>query len=85
MRQGRSKRTNIHEKQRRSNYHRCSVNKNVLQNFANFTGKHLCFPAKSGKFLGTSILKNICERLLLHRGCGSNVDHVEEDKDKRIG
>ena len=58
---------------------------NVLKNFANFTGKHLCFSAKFGKFLGTPILKNICERLLLRRGCGCDVDDVEEDKDKRIG
>ena len=30
-------------------------------------------------------LKNICERLLLHRGRGCHADDVEEDKDKRIG
>ena len=67
VRQGRSKRRNIHEKQHTSSYQRCSVNKNVLKNFANFIGKHLCFPAKFGKFLEIPILKNICERLLLHR------------------
>ena len=57
--------------------------KGVLKNFANFTGKHLCwslfqacsfikkrlqqwcFPVKFTKFLRTSILKNICERLIL--------------------
>ena len=82
MRQGRSKRRNIHEKQHRSSYQKCSLNKNVLKNFANFTAKHLCFPAKLGKFLGTPILKSICERLLLHRGCGSDADDVEKDKDK---
>ena len=53
--------------------------KAVLQNFANFTGKHRLsalhfylkrlqykwFPAKFAKFLRKTILKNICERLLL--------------------
>ena len=85
MRQGRSNRRNIHEKQHRSNYQRCSVNKSVLKNFVNFTGKDLFFPKKFGKFLGKPILKNICKRLLLHGGCGSDVDEAEEDKDKRIG
>ena len=85
MWQGRNKRRNIHEKQHRSSYRKCSVNKNILKNFANVTGKHFCFPAKIGKFLGTPILKNICERLFLHRGSGSDVDDVKEDKDKRIG
>ena len=50
----------------------------VLKNFAIFTGKHLCwclfvikrhrhrcFPVNIVKFLGTRILKNMCERLLL--------------------
>ena len=27
----------------RSSHRRCSVNKDVLKNFANFTGKHLCW------------------------------------------
>ena len=65
----------------RSSHRRCSVKKGVLKNFANFTGKHLCwslfwnfiknrlqhrcFPVKFAKFLRTPILKNICERLLL--------------------
>ena len=40
---------------------------------------------KFRKFLGAPILKNICERLRLLRGCGSDVDDVEEGKDKRIG
>ena len=85
LRQGRSKRRNIHEKRHRSSYQRCSVNKNVFKHFANFTGKHLCFPAKFGKFLETLILKNICKQLLLHRVCESDEDGVEKDKDKRIG
>ena len=52
----------------------CSVKNNNFQNFANFTGKHLCcslFLLKllienptQVKFLRSSILKNICERLL---------------------
>ena len=69
----------------RSSHRRCSVKKGVFfRNFANFSGKHLCwslflrasnfikkrlqhrcFPAKFAKFLKTSILKNIWERLLL--------------------
>ena len=57
----------------------CSVKKGVLENFANFTGNHLCwsliltklqalrcFPVKFAIILRTSILKNICERLLLY-------------------
>ena len=53
--------------------------KAALSNFAIFTGKHLkacnfikkrlqykCFPVNIADFLRTSILKNICERLLLH-------------------
>ena len=54
----------------RSNHRRSSPKKSVLKNFANFTRKHLCFPVKFAKVLGTPIIKNICERLLLHRGCG---------------
>ena len=48
----------------RSSHRRCSLKKGVLKNFANFTGKQLflslwdCSPQ-------ASILKNICERLLL--------------------
>ena len=59
------------------------VNKGVYKNFANFTGKplcwsllqacnfikkrlhHWCFPVKFVKYLRTSSLKKICERLLL--------------------
>ena len=54
--------------------------KGVLTNFANFTGKHLCwsffikkrlqyryFPVKFAKFIKTPILNNICERLFLKR------------------
>ena len=39
---------------------------------------------KFAKVLRTSFLKNICERLLLHRGGGCDVDDVKEEKDKRI-
>ena len=67
----------------RSSHRGGSVKKGVLKNFANFTGKHLCwsllqacnfikkrlqhwcFPVKFAKFLRTSILKKIYERLLL--------------------
>ena len=90
----------------RSNHQRCSVKKDFLKNFANFTEKHpcwslflikfqasnfikmrlqpRCFLEKFAKFVRKPILKNICEQLLLHRGCGCYVDDVE-DKDKRIG
>ena len=44
------------------NHRKCSVKKGVLKNFVNLTGKHLCWSL----FLKTHILKNICERLLLH-------------------
>ena len=69
---------------------RCSVKTGVLKNFANFTGKRLCwnrlllklqaqqalqlyykrlqhryFPVEFAKLLRTSILQNICKRLLL--------------------
>ena len=64
----------------RSSHRRYSVKKDVFKKFINFIGKHLCwsqflinfvnkklqykcFPVK---FLRISILKNICERLLLH-------------------
>ena len=69
----------------RSSRRRCSVKKGVLKNFTNFTGKHLYSPVTLAKFLETFALKNICERLLLHRGCECDVDDVGEDKDKRIG
>ena len=63
----------------RSSHRRRSLKKVVLKNFATFTGKHLhwslflnkvrlqhrCFPVNIEKSLRTSILKNICERLLL--------------------
>ena len=77
----------------RSCHRRCSVKKDVLKNFAIFTGKHLCLiespfnkvaRLKTSQFikkrlqhlclivniaksLRTTILKNICERLLLMR------------------
>ena len=60
----------------RSSHQKCSVKEGVLKNFANFTGKRLCFPAKFAKFLGTPILKNICERPLQHRRCECDVDDV---------
>ena len=61
----------------RSSHQRCSVKKGVLKNLANFTEKdlcwslkkrlqHRCFPMNIAKFLRTSILKNICERVLPH-------------------
>ena len=40
----------------------------VLKNFTNFTGKHLCWSLFLMKLQATPILKNICERLLLHFG-----------------
>ena len=56
--------------------------KGVLKNYPKFTGKHLCqslystllkkrlwhrcFPVNFTEFLKTPILKNICERLILH-------------------
>ena len=67
----------------RSSHRRCSVKRGIFKNFANFTGKqlcwsllqacnfiknklqHWCFPVKFAKFLRTSILKNICKRLIL--------------------
>ena len=65
----------------RSSHRRCSVKKDVLKNFAIFTGKHLCwrfliklqawrlqhriFFVIIQKFLRTRTLKNTCERLLL--------------------
>ena len=60
----------------RSRHRRCSVKKDGLKNFANFTGKHLCwslflihtcFPVKFAKFLTAHFLKNIYERLLLRK------------------
>ena len=68
----------------RSSHWRCSVKKGFLKKFPNLTGKHLYFLVKFAKFLETTILKNICEQLFLHRGCGCDVD-VKEDKDKRAG
>ena len=32
------------------------------------------------KVLGRPILKNICERLLLHRGCGCGVDEMKRTR-----
>ena len=57
-------------------HRRCSIEKDILKNFENFTGKHMkacnfikkrlqhrCFSVKFAKSLSTPILKNICERL----------------------
>ena len=50
----------------RSSHRRCSVKKVVLKNFANFTGKHLCWSIFFNKVAGlTPILKDISEQLLL--------------------
>ena len=65
----------------RNSHQRYSAKEGALKNLRNFTGKHLCwslllikvwslfqrrcFPKKFAKFLATSILKSICERLLL--------------------
>ena len=38
--------------------------KNILKNFVKLIGKHLCY-SFPGKILKTTILQNICERLLL--------------------
>ena len=51
-----------------SRHQRCSIKKAVLRKFAVVTGKHLClslFLIKLQKSLKTTILKNICEQLLL--------------------
>ena len=45
---------------------RCSVKKVVLKNFVNFMGKHLCWSLLNKVADLTPILKNICQRLLLH-------------------
>ena len=59
-----------------SSHWKCSANTVVLKNFANFTGKHLCWSLQQKKrlqhrcfpvkFLRAPILKNICEWLLLN-------------------
>ena len=49
-------------------------------NFIKKRLQHSCFPVKFAKFLRTSFLKNICERLLLHRGCGCDVDDVKRTR-----
>ena len=67
---------NIKQNIYRSSHQRCSIKK--LQ-FCNIHRKHLkvcnfikkrlqlkCFPVNIAKFLWTPVLKNICERLLLH-------------------
>ena len=56
----------------RSCHRRFSVKKGFLQNFTNFTAKHLCWSlflmnlqAFRPRTPRTPVLKNICERLLL--------------------
>ena len=48
----------------RRNHQRCSIKKAVLKDFAIFTGKHLCWRLKDSN---ATILKNICEQLLLKK------------------
>ena len=81
VRHGRSKRKSIHEKRNRQKQPpQVFYKKGILKNFANFTGKHLCFPVKFAKFLGTPILKNICEQLLLDRRCECDVDDMKRTR-----
>ena len=62
----------------RSSHWRCSIERGVLENFAKFTGKHLCqslfikkglwhrcFPVNFAKFLRAHFLQNTSGRLLL--------------------
>ena len=56
----------------RTSHRRCSIKKGVLKNFANFTRKKR-FPVKFAKFLWTTILKNIYERLLLNENNFSEI------------
>ena len=56
----------------RGSHRTCSARKGVLNKFTLFAGKHVrwrlqhaCIPVNITKFLRKSILKNICERLLL--------------------
>ena len=56
----------------RTSHRRCSIKKGVLKNFANFTRKKR-FPVKFAKFLRTTILKNIYERLLLNENNFSEI------------
>ena len=69
----------------RKSHWRCSAKIAVLKNYAIFTAKHLrfflirlfqqkYFPANTAKFLGTPILKNIWEQLLLDVVFSSNED-----------
>ena len=43
----------------------------------------MCFPVKFAKFLGTPNLNNICEQLLLHRGCGCDADDIKRTRKTR--
>ena len=83
---------------RKSNQ-RCSVKEGVLRNLRNFTGKDLCwslflikfwglfqrrcFPVKLAKFLATTVLKNICELLLLSFVRFNVGSYMEIRRDKR--
>ena len=53
----------------RSSHQKCSIRKDVLRNFAKFTGKRLCqslfFLVIFAKFLKTPFLQNSSRRLLL--------------------
>ena len=64
--------TFIGQKFYRSSHQKCSVKKDVLWNFAKFTGKDLCqslfFPLNFAKFLRTSFSQNTSGRLLLPLG-----------------
>ena len=49
----------------------------------NFIKKRLqsrCFLEKFAKYLRAPILRNICERLFQHRGCGCDADDVKSTK-----
>ena len=62
----------------RSSHRRCSTKKGVLENFAIFTRKQrrCFFLANIAKFLRTSILKNIFERLSLQSLIQNPVKHL---------
>ena len=58
----------------RSSHRRCSVKKDFLKIFTNFTVKHLYWKLQETltkvfycEILRTPVLKNICERLLLYK------------------
>ena len=74
----------------RNSRQRCSVKEGALKNLRNFIARYLCwslfqrrcFPKKFAKFLAKSVLKSICERLLLPF-LGFNVSfYLEIKRDK---